>query len=333
MRARFSRWLGPAVLGWAGLSFGAACRPPLAAQAVVQRTPNLEDGWTVRPGVVQFNFLHRFTVSDPPARKVTSFPTFMVATGLPAQFAAGWRYATNSRVFAGVPNEHEIWVRRAVLREASGPIGVALTAAYNSAAQSVDGELSLSRNLGRLRLLGAARAMSSGFDTDDFLWGAGGGSVVHLTRWLSLAGDVFTIFNEDQRELDPAWGFGAQLAIPFTPLTLSIQVSNTNSASIQGSSVRALDDIAVGFEFTIPITLARYFGGRAAGPEGVNRRRSRTEVGRGRRRRTRSWWCTSGISPSRLPSCTSRPAPACAGSTATRSSTRSPRTRERSSRG
>ena len=35
-----------------------------SAQSVTDRTPNLDDGWTVRPGVIQFNFLHRFSISN-----------------------------------------------------------------------------------------------------------------------------------------------------------------------------------------------------------------------------------------------------------------------------
>ena len=241
----------------------------LSAQGVTERTPNLENGWTVRPGVVQFNFLHRFTASDAPERKVTSFPTFVVATGLPAELAFGVRYATNSDLFPGIPNEYELWLRRGLVRQAGGaPLDVSLTAAYNNAAESADGELALSRTFGPVRLLGAVRGMSSGYDTDRSLWGAGGGAVVRVLPWLSLAGDVFQILSEEGQgeEFRTAWGAGAQIQIPFTPHTLSIQAVNTNTASIQGSSRGSGPDFTLGFEFTIPITLARYFGGRAAPP-------------------------------------------------------------------
>ena len=65
-----------------------AAAPGAGAQAVVDRTPNLDDGWTVPTGVIQFNFLHRFEVSPPPFRKVTSFPNFRIATGV--YFSATW---------------------------------------------------------------------------------------------------------------------------------------------------------------------------------------------------------------------------------------------------
>src|SRR6266545_922859 len=78
-----------------------------SAQSVTDRTPNLDNGWTVRPGVIQFNFLHRFEVSAPPARKVTSFPNFHLATGVPLGVNLALDYATNSTVFSGIPNEYQ----------------------------------------------------------------------------------------------------------------------------------------------------------------------------------------------------------------------------------
>src|SRR3954451_24078013 len=131
-----------------------------SAQSVVDRTPNLDDGWTVPVGVIQFNFLHRFEVSPPPARKVTSFPNFRFATGLPYQFNLLLDYSTNSTVFTGIPNEYQLALRRPVLRQSRGGVAdVSLTAGYNFAPESVDGELSLARWFGPVRLLGAVRGM------------------------------------------------------------------------------------------------------------------------------------------------------------------------------
>src|SRR5262245_38470019 len=47
----------------------------LPAQTVLDRTPNLEGGWTGASGVLHFNFVHWFSSSDSPERKVTSAPT------------------------------------------------------------------------------------------------------------------------------------------------------------------------------------------------------------------------------------------------------------------
>lgn len=250
------------------LSFAAA--RGAHAQSAVDRTPNLDDGWTVKPGVVQFNFLHRFEVSPPPPRKVTSFPNFRLATGLPLAFNLQLDYATNSSVFTGIPNEYQLTLRRPLLRQAAGgPLDVTLSGGYNFAPESVDGELSLARSFGPVRLLGAVRGISSGYDVQESLWGAGTGAVVRLTDWLSLAGDVFSLVDAPDASLRTAWGAGVQLGIPYTPHSLSIQVTNTQSGSIEGASRGVRGAEMVGFEFTIPITLSRYFGSRgtAAPPD------------------------------------------------------------------
>jgi plastocyanin len=238
--------------------------PALPAQGVLERTPNLDDGWTVPTGVIQFNFLHRFEVSPPPARKVTSFPNFRFATGLPYGFNVDLDYATNSTVFTGIPNEYQLALRRPIVRQSRGaPLDLTATAGYAFAPQSVDGELSLARRFGRVKLLGAVRGMSSGYDVQQSLWGIGGGTVVRITSWLSLAGDVFGIVDAPEGAgLGTAWGAAAQLRIPYSPHTFSIQITNTQSASIEGSSRGVSGAHMAGFEFTIPFTLSRYFGRR-----------------------------------------------------------------------
>ncbi|HEX3275157.1 MAG TPA: hypothetical protein VHR43_09910, partial [Gemmatimonadales bacterium] len=248
-----------------------AVAPPLLSQAVVNRTPNLDDGWTVPVGVIQFNFLHRFEVSPPPARKVTSFPNFRLATGLPYGFNLDLDYATNSTVFSGIPNEYQLSLRRPLLRQsARTPLDLTATAGYAFAPQSVDGELELARRMGPVRLLGTVRGMSNGYDVQRSLWGVGTGAVVRLTSWLSLAGDVFGLVNApDGAGLGTVWAGGAQLRIPYSPHTFSIQVTNTQSASIEGSSRGVRGAHMVGFEFTIPFTLSRYLGRRGGAAPGA----------------------------------------------------------------
>ena len=242
------------------------------AQGVLDRTPKLDDGWTVPTGVIQFNFLHRFEVSPPPARKVTSFPNFRLATGLPYGFNVDLDYATNSTVFTGIPNEYQLALRRPLIREARGaPLDLTATAGYAFAPQSVDGEVTLARRIGPVRLLGTVRGMTNGYDVQRSLWGVGSGAVVRVTSWLSLAGDVFGIVNGPEGAgLGTAWGAGAQLRIPYSPHTFSIQVTNTQSASIEGSSRGVRGAHMAGFEFTIPFTLSRYFGHRGQGGGAAN---------------------------------------------------------------
>ena len=235
---------------------------PAPAQGTLERTPNLDDGWTVRPGIIQFNFLHRFEVSPPPFRKITSFPNFHLATGLPWKFNVGLDYATNSTVFTGIPNEYQLSLRRPLFQGMHyGMFRVTGVAAYNFAAQSVDAEIEGAHSFGPVRLLGTVRGFTSGYDAQGSYWGLGGGAVVRLTNWLSLAGDVFSLVNTgDSLTHAAAWGAGAQLRIPYSPHTVSIQFTNTQSGSLEGASRGIRGAHMAGFEFTIPFTLARYFG-------------------------------------------------------------------------
>jgi len=102
--------------------------------------------------------------------------------------------------------------------------------------------------------------LSNGYHSDTTRYAVGGGATLRLHRWVALAGDVTTLINKRAGE-KVAWGAGLQLAIPYSPHTLSLQVTNTNTATLQGAS-RGIDRVRGGFEFTIPFTLSRYFGRR-----------------------------------------------------------------------
>lgn len=231
------------------------------SQAVTERTPNIDDGWTGAPGTVHFNFIHRFGHSGPPLRKVSSAPTFMLATPLAGRTLLGVRYATNSELVASVPNEWEVLARWRMLDAESGaPLDLAAEAAYNHAAESIDGQLVAARWFGPLRLLGNGRVLSDAAGTGQTRFAAGAGGLLRVSPSIALAGDVVVPFGGDDTDL--VWGAGIQLRIPYTPHTLSLHASNTNTSTLQGSTLAA-QRVRYGFEFTIPVTLARYFG-RAA---------------------------------------------------------------------
>jgi plastocyanin len=59
-----------------------------------------------------------------------------------------------------------------------------------------------------------------------------------------------------------SWSAGVHIAIPLTPHTLSLHATNAPIATLQDAS-RGTSTIRYGFEFTIPLTLKRYFGKRA----------------------------------------------------------------------
>ncbi|MBI1967432.1 MAG: hypothetical protein HYS40_05545, partial [Gemmatimonadetes bacterium] len=54
---------------------------PLSAQSLLYRPPNLGGTWVPDPGVIQFNFLHRFYVFPGPPRVVVNYPTFTFGVG------------------------------------------------------------------------------------------------------------------------------------------------------------------------------------------------------------------------------------------------------------
>jgi plastocyanin len=237
--------------------------PPLAAQSVLDRPPNLGGTWVGPAGTLHFNFLHRFVVGDAPARRVSNAPTFLMAAGLPARVLAGARYASNSEVVPGLPNEWEFFARWQALSQAAGaPVDAALHGGWNQAAASLDGELALARRFGRLRVLGAARGFTNAFDAGDARAAVGAGAVLRLTGAVGLAGDWAVLLGRREAE-DAVWAVGLQLAIPYTPHSLSLHVTNANTTTLHGGSA-GTPTTRWGFEFTVPFTPSRYFGRRPA---------------------------------------------------------------------
>ena len=217
-------------------------------------------------GTIQFNFVHRFQRTGAPERKVGNSPTFVAALGLPGRSMLGFVYATNSTLSPRYPNEWEFFARKAVLSELEGaPLDVSAGLGYNLSAGGLDGELSVGKLFGPVRLMAAGRSL-----TDPFVSGrevaAAGGVSIRLSRFLSVGGDVATVLDRPAgRQEQAAWSAGVQVAIPYTPHTLSFHATNANTATLQGMS-RGGGTTRYGFEFTIPITLARYFGSKRVEP-------------------------------------------------------------------
>ena len=236
--------------------------PAAHAQSLLDRSPNLTGAWVGNSGQLYFNFLHRFTSSSAPERKVVNVPTFTVAAGLPLRTLVGIHYATNSQLAPRYPNEWEMWARHAFFAQDGGaPLDVAAQVAYNLAAEGVDGEVTLARRQGPLRLVAAARILADPTVAGQTRFAAAGGGTLRISRYLAVAGDVAALTNRTETER-MAWSAGLHLALPHTPHTLSLHAANTNAYTLQGTS-RGEDAVRYGFEFTIPVTLARWFGGGA----------------------------------------------------------------------
>ncbi len=237
-----------------------------SAQTVLDRTPNLSGAWVGPPGVLHFNFLHRFSVSPAPERKVSSAPTFLLAAGLPARTLVGLHYASNSELSARYPNEWELFGRYAPLdQELGAPLDLSAQLGYNIAAEGLDAEAAVARRQGALRLIGALRVLAAPGDAGGADVAVAAGAAIRLRRGIALSGDVASLTDREAGE-KVAWSAGLSLSIPHTPHTLSLHATNTNNATLQSSS-RGTGETRYGFEFTIPVTLSRYFGGRRAAPD------------------------------------------------------------------
>ena len=235
----------------------AALAVPASGQGLEDRPPSLDDGWVGRSGVLHFHFMHRFERAETPDHKISNSPTFLVAAGLPFDVLAGVHYATASRLISfSEPNELEAFARWSPLRQEGGaPLDVAAEVAYNELAGSVDGELTLARALGPVRLIAAGRGFSAYADSAD-RFAVAGGVVVRLHRFVALAGDIATPLDRSDDE-HVAWSAGVHLGIPYTPHSLSLHVSNINTTTLQGSTL-GRGATRWGFEFTVPLTLSRF---------------------------------------------------------------------------
>lgn len=243
---------------------------PAEAQSVLNRPPNLSGGWTGMSGQLHFNVIHRFQISGT-SDKVTNTPTIFVTVGLPHRLLVGTSLSSNSLTdgFGGncagcSPNELELFARYGVLRESVGhKVDLSVQGGFNTATESFDGEITLGRWIDRVRFLGIARGFGNGYGSGDGRVAIGAGAVVRLGRFVAFSGDVVSLtarrtFVSGEKE-NIAWGLGLQLGIPYTPHTISLQATNTQTGSLQGSSVGS-GQTRYGFEFTIPLMLGRYFG-------------------------------------------------------------------------
>lgn len=207
-----------------------------AAQAAPGRTPNLGDAWTAESSTIQFNFVHRFEMSEPPLRKVTNSPTFLVATGLTAWADLGLSWASASDLVPAYPNEWEFFGRAAVLRQAAGaPLDLGAQLGYNVASESLDGEVAASSGWGPVRVFAAARWFSDAYESRDDRWALAGGASVRLTERLSVAGDYASLLDARSDEAG-AWGAGVQVGVPSTPHSLSVHATNVSTGTREGRS-------------------------------------------------------------------------------------------------
>jgi len=254
-----------------------AAAPPVAAQSLLYRSPNLSGDWVADPGVVQFNFLHRFNVSSGPGSVVTNFPTFTLAAGVGGNVGVGYRFATKELAgTAPTSNESELFARWRFLGAHEGSEGFAasVSPAYNFRSKSVDGELAADYTRGPVTILGAVRELSKPFGQSGAQTALGGGAVIRLNQYVALSGDYAKLLGGDTTA---AWSAAIQVQIPNSPHTFALEVSNVAANTFEGSSRggNPLSQRLYGFEFTIPLHLDRFGawfhsgGGLATGVTGA----------------------------------------------------------------
>jgi plastocyanin len=230
----------------------------IRAQSLLDRPDHISADWVGNTGTLYFNFVHRFSESPPPEHKVSNFPTFLVATGFASKALVGLNYATNSSLAARYPNEWEFFGRYAALQQEDGaPFDLGGQVDYNLAVKGVDGELSIARRDGPVRLIAVSRMIADTLGGSKKRFAFGGGGTIRFGRFLALAGDAASLTTRQPGE-KIAWSAGVHVALPNTPHTLSLHVSNASTSTMQGLA-RGSDTRRYGFEFTIPIHMGRFF--------------------------------------------------------------------------
>jgi amicyanin len=234
---------------------------PLRAQSLLYRSANLGGTWVADPGVVQFNFVHRFFVTPGPSHTVVNDPTFTFATGIARNVAVGAQFATHSFLIQQASgsqssNETQVYARWRMWGGPEGTEGlhVSVTPAYNFLAKSADGELGADWTKGPLTLQGAARVAGKPLGQSGARAAFGGGAVARVNRYVALSADVGSFVSPT---VVAAWSAALNVVIPGSPHTFSLEVSNAPTSTIQGNSIGQSQRL-YGFEFTIPIHLKRF---------------------------------------------------------------------------
>lgn len=232
---------------WVLLAQGAA------AQSLMERSPNLQAGWSLATGAPAFVFAHRFELLSG-GDELLNIPTLTLAVGLPLGLAAGLDFSSNSEILLDRTgtNETQYWLGGT--RRLGAATSASALLAYNSAAGSVDGALTARRGFGPLTLLGELRGFSDLFGRGSAGAAAAGGALLHATPHLALTADVGRVVTEDS--LPSVWSAGVAISIPGTPHTMSLQAGNGGALTLQGTSRSKTRDFSprrYGFVFTVPL--------------------------------------------------------------------------------
>lgn len=235
---------------------------PARAQETLDRAPQLAGGWIGVPGALEVHL--RQLIWRPEGERASLVSTSNLSLGFVAhrRFLVGTTVAVQSSTVPGSPTEWEIFTRARLLDEQRGsPFDASIALAHNGAAGGVDGELSLARWIGRIRILGSARAFSDAFDQGRSRSALGGGLVVHPAEGtipIGITGDLITLTDRNSGER-MAWSAGMNLGIAHTNHTIALFATNGTSGTLQGTSLGTART-RYGVEFTVPMAIGRLFG-------------------------------------------------------------------------
>lgn len=251
MSARWGRLLS-LVLGASVAGGGLA-----GAQSTLDSPPNLSN-WVAVAGGLQFNLLHRFSIGPAPSHKLQNAPTLSFAYGMTPWLSVGVNYASASEVVQAYPNEWEFLARVAPFTQDGGaPVDLYLQGGYNDAAESLDGQLLVARRMGPVRAVGGLGVLEDALRAGRTRATVAAGATVRVHGLIGLTADAVTFANRDESD-DIAWSAGVNVGISGTPHTMSLHATNVASRTLQGIA-RGTGVTRYGFEYTIPISVGRFF--------------------------------------------------------------------------
>ncbi|HUR92546.1 MAG TPA: cupredoxin family copper-binding protein [Gemmatimonadaceae bacterium] len=224
-------WCGARLAAAVTLLLGAT--PPLSAQRLIDYTPNTRPAWSMDRWQPAMILAHRFELVEG-GDELISIPTMTFGLGLSSRVALGFDFTSNSEVTAASlgGNETQWWAALRGLSTDRASLSGLL--AYNTAARSADGALTLRAHASVVSLIAEARAFSDAFGTGQAGVAGATGLVVHLTPYLALSGDVARAIKPDT--LGTAWSGGLAFAFPGTRHHFSFHATNTGAVTLQGTS-------------------------------------------------------------------------------------------------
>jgi plastocyanin len=223
------------------------------AQRLIDYTPNTRAAWTMDRWQPAMVLSHRFEFLSG-GDEVLNLPLITLGTAVSQRFAVGLDFSSNSEVADSKRggNEAQYWL--AFRAPAIQHIGLSGMLGYNTAAESVDGAVTMRAGTGAFSWIAEGRAFSDAFGEGEAGFAGTTGAVFHATPYLSVAGDVGQAFTPDG--FGTVWSGGFTLAIPGTRHQFSFIATNGGPATMQGASRKGVlgpESVRYGFTFIAPL--------------------------------------------------------------------------------